>query len=196
MKRLLLTAMSALCFIAASGQRTVYGPPFESDPEKGLYVGAAEYDILLGQHNALAMALQEFIFVSSSQFSGIQYSMSSSKTADQSDPEETSTLTNKGSCDIEMVDRTIVNGIEYIMFKIISGGKYEYEVSEQGSILTNGNQSDEINDSLISLSYTDPAKLERVVWRFAMSSQTVRKGSVTISDHVEILCDIYYEKDK
>ena len=196
MKKILLTAMAALCFIAASGQRKVDEPPFESDPEKGLYVGVAEENILLGHQKALAMALQEYIVFSASQISGIQYSMSSSRPADRSEPEETSTLTNKGICDIEIVDRAVVKGIEYILFKIISGGRYEYEVSDRHMNHTNGNQSDEIYDSLISLSYTDPATQVKMEWKFAMNSRAAQKGSVTISNHVEIASSIYYEKDE
>lgn len=189
--------MAALCFIAASGQRKVYEPPFESDPEKGLYVGVAEENILMGHQKALAMALQEYIVLSASQISGIQYSMSYSKPADRSEPEETSTLTNKGSCDIEIVDRAVVKGIEYILFKIVSGGRYEYEVSDQHMNLTNGNQSDESYDSLtFSLSYTDPATQVKMEWKFLMNSRAARKGSVTISNHVEIASSIYYEKDE
>lgn len=54
--------MAALCFIAASGQRKVDEPPFESEPEKSLYVGITEENILLGHQKALAMALQEYIW--------------------------------------------------------------------------------------------------------------------------------------
>ena len=205
--------MAALCFIAASGQRKVYEPPFESepekglykvyeppfesDPEKGLYVGVAEENILMGHQKALAMALQEYIVLSASQISGIQYSMSSSKPADRSESEETSTLTNKGSCDIEIVDRAVVEGIEHILFKIVSGGRYEYEVSDKHLNLTNVNQSDKSYDSLtFSLSYTDPATQVKMKWQFAMYSQAARKGSVTISNHVEIVSNIYYEQDE
>ena len=188
--------MAALCFIAASGQRKVYEPPFESEPEKGLYVGITEENILLGHQKALAMALQEYIVFSASQISGIQYSMSSSKPADRSEPEETSTLTNKGICDIEIVDRAVVKGIEYILFKIVSGGRYEYEVSDQHMNLTKGNQSDEIYDSRISLSYTDPATQVKMEWEFLMNSRAAQKGPVTISNHVKIASSIYYEKDE
>lgn len=189
--------MTALCFIVASGQKRVaYGLPFKSDPEKGLYVGVTEEDVLLGHHKALAMALQEYIYFSASRNSGIQYSMSSSKKADQNDPDKTSTSTNKGYCDVEIVDRTVVNGIEYIMFSIVSGGRYEYEVLDDYASSESGNQSEELSKSYVSLFYTDPATQEKMEWKFAMIRQTVRKGTVTISDHVEIANDIYYEKDK
>ena len=181
MKKILLTAMAALCFIAASGQRKVYEPPFESEPEKGLYVGYTEENILLGHQKALAMALQEYIVFSASQISGIQYSMSS---------------LNKGSCDIEIVDRAVVEGIEHILFKIVSGGRYEYEVSDRHMNHTNGNQSDEIYDSRISLSYTDPATQVKMEWEFLMNSRAAQKGPVTISNHVEIISYINYEKDE
>ena len=159
-------------------------PPFRSNPEKGLYVGSADAsDVLLGQHRALAMALIEYAHYEKP----VTVKISSTSMFDNE-----MTAANEGSCDVEIVDRIINEGTEFIRFRITSGSTYSYSISDQMMSQEKGDESITDMESMITLSFKDPSGSEELLWEYVAQYLLEEKGNVVVSDHTIIASCITY----
>ena len=68
-------------------------------------------------------------------------------------------------CDIEVVDKTTIEGTEYILFRIVSGGKYKVELNTNMMSIENDNEvRSSLVETILSLELTDPSGKENLLW--------------------------------
>ena len=164
MKRILFFACALLCSVMLSGQSKTKLSQFRSNPEKDLYLGAADTDnILTGQQEALVMALTEFSACTGQKSKGRTVS-SKTEAGTEASPLMESAGTSMHYCDIEVVDKTTIEGTEYILFRIVSRGKYKVELNTKMMSIENDNEVRSSIETILSLKLKDPSGKENLLW--------------------------------
>lgn len=164
MKRILFFACALLCSVMLSGQSKTKLSQFRSNPDKDLYLGAADTDnILTGQQEALVMALTEFSACAGQKLKGRTVSSKTEAGAEAS-PLMESTGMSMHYCDIEVVDKTTIEGTEFILFRIVSGGKYKVELNTKMISVENDNEVRSSLETILSLKLTDSSGKENLLW--------------------------------
>ena len=166
MKRILFFACALLCSVMLSGQSKTKLSQFRSNPEKDLYLGAADTEnILTGQQEALAMALTEFSACAEQKLKGRRVS-STTEAGTEASPLMEFAGTSMHYCDIEVVDKTTIEGTEYILFRIVSGGRYKVELNTKMMSIENDNEVRSSLETILSLKLTDPSGKENLLWQW------------------------------
>lgn len=168
MKRIILVTIALLSVVCAWGNsKKIY--PFKADADKGLYIGVTSADnILTGQQDALAMALNNFAFHMQTKVeSRVSYSTKEDSSAE---PSSSSTSASMHYCDIRIVDRATVDGNEFILFKIVSGGDYKLSINFKATTSATDTEITELIQIRLSLSLNDPSGKEVLNWDWAESS--------------------------
>ena len=168
MKRIILVTIALLSVVCAWGNsKKIY--PFKADADKGLYIGVASADnILTGQQEALAMALNNFAFhMQTKMESRVSYSTKEDPSAQ---PSSSSTSTSMHYCDIRIVERATVDGNEFILFKIVSGGDYKLSINFNATSSATKAELTELIEIRLSLSLNDSSGKEMMTWDWAESS--------------------------
>ena len=166
MKRILFFACALLCSVMLSGQSKTKLSQFKSNPDKDLYLGAADTDnILTGQQEALVMALTEFSACTGQKMKGRIVS-STTEAGTEASPLSEYAGTSMHYCDIEVVDKTTIEGTEYILFRIVSGGKYKVALNTIMISVENDNEVKSSLETRLSLILTDPSRKEILLWEW------------------------------
>lgn len=166
MKRILFFACALLCSVMLSGQSKTKLSQFKSNPDKDLYLGAADTDnILTGQQEALVMALTEFSACAGQKLKGRTVSSKTEAGAEASPLMESAGM-SMHYCDIEVVDKTTIEGTEYILFRIVSGGKYKVELDTKMMSIENDNEVRSSLETILSLKLTDSSGKENLLWQW------------------------------
>lgn len=164
MKRILFFACALLCSVMLSGQSKTKLSQFKSNPDKDLYLGAADTDnILTGQQEALVMALTEFSACAGQKMKGRIVS-STTEAGTEASPLSEYAGMSMHYCDIEVVDKTTIEGTEYILFRIVSGGKYKVALNTKMISVENDNEVRSSLETILSLTLTDPSGKENLLW--------------------------------
>lgn len=169
MKRLILMTAALICCIGLSGQNVKKELPFKADYKKGLYIGVASAEnILTGQQEALVMALNDFAFhMQTTMKSSVSYS---TKEDPNAQPSNNSTSTSMHYCDIRIVERATIEGNEFILFKIVSGGDYKLSIDINATSSSSGTNFTELIKMHLRLSLNDSSGKEVMAWDWAESS--------------------------
>ena len=172
-----------MSFVTLYGQERKPYQAFVSEPEKGLYVGSADAsDVLLGQHKALAMALIEYARHAES----LTVRLSSTPGNDEMHSAD------KGSCDIEIADRKVYEGRDFILFRITPGSTYSYSISDKMKSHEKDDESITDMESMITLSFRNPSGSEELLWEYVVRYFSEEKGNVVVSDNTTIASRITY----
>lgn len=172
MKRFLLMTAALLCFVGLSGQSRIKDIPFKADHKKGLYIGVAPVaNILTGQQDALAMALTDFLYnmQQNVHVNAVVTSTGTTSTTETA-PSDSFSAVSENYCDIRIVDRATIDGTEFILFKIVSGGDYNVKVNSRMASTTDGNKYTETFDLNISLTFKNQSGQEVLKWDWTDSS--------------------------
>lgn len=172
MKRFLLMTAALLCVVGLSGQSRIKDIPFKADHKKGLYIGVTPVtNILTGQQEALAMALTDFLY-NMQQNIHVNSVVTSTGTTSitETAPSDSFYAVSENYCDIKIVDRATIDGTEFILFKIVSGGDYNVKVNSRMASTTDGNKYTETLDLTISLTFKNQSGQEVLKWDWTDSS--------------------------